>query len=317
MNGDLERRYRRLLMLLPKDYRESRGEEMVGAYLDAAEGEGGHRTRPDVREVLSLTALAARTRLWLPSARRPATGPEVARLTALCGAFWLAVTGFGDAMTASGSPQGLDAAQWEFHWSQALWLGVYLVLAGGWSRLGGVLAVGTGCTEAASLAHLEWSAWPRVNWLPLLPFMAVTAVAAFVAARRPTPPRRGWFAAVLVPVAIGLYWFHEASMDFIPVGIPEIRDGWWPMVLVIALVVAVCWRNRRSAAWLPALAVAGLQPLLVAAVVPDVDPWFMPEVWLYAAFEACLLLAIAARMLRGRRRETNSTDNRAMLGGPA
>jgi hypothetical protein len=36
MSGHLERRYRRLLILLPKHYREERGDELVGVFLDGA-----------------------------------------------------------------------------------------------------------------------------------------------------------------------------------------------------------------------------------------------------------------------------------------
>ncbi|HYU86119.1 MAG TPA: hypothetical protein VEK80_15070 [Kribbellaceae bacterium] len=55
----LERRYRRLMRLLPAQYRAARGEELVSLLLDL----DSDRTRPRPAEVLSLVAFALRLRL--------------------------------------------------------------------------------------------------------------------------------------------------------------------------------------------------------------------------------------------------------------
>lgn len=62
----LERRYRRLLRLLPRQHRAARGEELLGLLLDL----DGERTRPSPRQALGLIGLAIRLRLG----RLPADG---------------------------------------------------------------------------------------------------------------------------------------------------------------------------------------------------------------------------------------------------
>nr|BFE59363.1 hypothetical protein GCM10020063_038890 [Dactylosporangium thailandense] len=55
----LERRYRRLLRLLPADHRAARGEELLGLLLDLDEG----RARPSLRQSAGVLGLALRLRL--------------------------------------------------------------------------------------------------------------------------------------------------------------------------------------------------------------------------------------------------------------
>jgi hypothetical protein len=57
--SELERRYRRLLALFPRDHRESTGEEMLGVLMAAA----GDRTRPGWRDTANLLWAAARLHL--------------------------------------------------------------------------------------------------------------------------------------------------------------------------------------------------------------------------------------------------------------
>ncbi|MEV6923884.1 hypothetical protein AB0M46_05145 [Dactylosporangium sp. NPDC051485] len=57
--GPLERRYRRLLRLLPADHRTTRGEELLGLLIDLDEG----RTRPSLRQAAGVFGLALRLRL--------------------------------------------------------------------------------------------------------------------------------------------------------------------------------------------------------------------------------------------------------------
>ncbi|WP_410677279.1 hypothetical protein [Amycolatopsis sp. cmx-4-68] len=57
--GPLERRYRRLLRLLPADHRTARGEELLGLLLDLDSG----RTRPSLRQAVGVFGLALRLRL--------------------------------------------------------------------------------------------------------------------------------------------------------------------------------------------------------------------------------------------------------------
>jgi hypothetical protein len=57
--GPLERRYRRLLRLLPAEHRARRGEELLGLLLDL----DGQRDRPSVRQAAGVIGLALRLRL--------------------------------------------------------------------------------------------------------------------------------------------------------------------------------------------------------------------------------------------------------------
>lgn len=61
----LEHRYRRLLWLLPAQYRGAHGDELVGLLLDVA----GDRTRPNLVEVFDMVALGIRLRLRAPAGR--------------------------------------------------------------------------------------------------------------------------------------------------------------------------------------------------------------------------------------------------------
>ncbi len=56
--------YQRVLMLLPRSYREQRGEEILGTLLDAAQDEG--RSRPAAKEILSILSLSLSVRTGAP-----------------------------------------------------------------------------------------------------------------------------------------------------------------------------------------------------------------------------------------------------------
>ena len=77
-------RYRRVLALLPRAYREQRGDEMLGVMLDAAADEG--RRGPSLGELVSVLALSLRLRTGAPggSLRAQSVG-ETLRLITLIG----------------------------------------------------------------------------------------------------------------------------------------------------------------------------------------------------------------------------------------
>ena len=62
-NERLERRYRRLLRLYPRSYREQHGEDMLGALMNDA---GSGKSRPGFMETLDLlhSALTVHARYW-------------------------------------------------------------------------------------------------------------------------------------------------------------------------------------------------------------------------------------------------------------
>ncbi|MFD6564272.1 hypothetical protein [Micromonospora profundi] len=64
--GRLARRYRRLLLCYPRQFRRARGEEVVATFLDLAPPD---RTRPTIREVANLFRHGMRCRLGRPNSR--------------------------------------------------------------------------------------------------------------------------------------------------------------------------------------------------------------------------------------------------------
>jgi hypothetical protein len=64
--GTLARRYRRLLLCYPRQYRKARGEEIVATFLDLAPPD---RARPTVREAANLVRHGLRCRLGRPNSR--------------------------------------------------------------------------------------------------------------------------------------------------------------------------------------------------------------------------------------------------------
>jgi hypothetical protein len=84
----LERRYRRLLWLLPPDHRAARGEELLGLLLDL----DGARTRPSPRQTAGLVGLALRLRL-VRAASLLLVAFLIAEPTWLAGEAYQAVTG--------------------------------------------------------------------------------------------------------------------------------------------------------------------------------------------------------------------------------
>ncbi|MEH1098691.1 hypothetical protein [Micromonospora sp. CPCC 205561] len=85
--GDpLARRYRRLLLCHPRDYRRARADEMVGVLLDAAPP---GRTRPTVREAANLIRHGLRCRLGRPASRTVGVWATLAAV--ICGLFTAAL----------------------------------------------------------------------------------------------------------------------------------------------------------------------------------------------------------------------------------
>lgn len=315
MSRDLESRYSRLLILLPKHYRLARGEEMLAVYMAGAEGEGRNRRWPDPREVLSLTALAVRTRVGTEAGRRRAKTGGLARLTALTTVFWLAFVGLDQAtqmlrmyhrLTEEG--RGVHDPVMVLHrLGQGLWLVVLIALAVGLRRLGGALAVGLGgltlLTEGGATAVVRDA-----------PFMVVAAAASHLAARRPASRgrgqgwsrgwSRGWLAASGLLTAFGVYWLAApyAALDVMS---PALGFDALPVESVVGLAVASCLWNRRSTAWLLAIAVAGGLAVFEfgGGFLPGGQRPAPPAEILLAALEAGLVVVLAVR-LAGRRRRS-------------
>lgn len=84
MTSLLEKRYRRVLRMLPASYRARREEEIVDTYLQEFDEHEQDELRPTWRETASIAALAVRTRLGGPGAApRHAVAGATVRLFAL------------------------------------------------------------------------------------------------------------------------------------------------------------------------------------------------------------------------------------------
>jgi hypothetical protein len=301
MSEVLERRYRRLLMVLPKRYRQARGEELLGALM---EGATERRRWPEAKEALSLARLSVRTR-WRPAkadgGERGAShfgetaraiaflGSAVLTLSAVTqlvlvrlvyGSLFVRVTTYVHVKGVRSSPYG----PYEIHSSYlttlhrelpALWLAVYILLAVGWAPAARILAVALFAFAATDVTGLATAASEQLVLAAVT--MCAVLLARGPAARRITG-RRARLAASAVPaVAIGVLAVAMVDIKICVSNDPH-RLGWkvfrelsWDLWLspdnpravfvTVVLFVAVAALAFRSAAWPLAAAVVGLAGL--------------------------------------------------------
>jgi hypothetical protein len=216
---DLEQRYRRVLRLLPRYYRDQWEEDMVATFLDGwLTGDPDEDSvtmeydRPTREEVLSVAGLAAR--LYLGGVGTPgryfAWGQAV-RNAVLAVMLAHAVWGLGqlelfarsrNLVDWGPSPAGGFWTQIDFAMGYA-WIVVFVSLLLASYRTARTLAVLVVVADVASLAHLQLNGLlaapyaPFVNWTHLVLF-DVAPVVAMAAFHRdaPPPPRRPWLLAL-------------------------------------------------------------------------------------------------------------------------
>lgn len=158
MSETLERRYRKLLRILPRPYREAREEELLGVLM---EGSAEGRQWPEAREALSLARLGVRVRLGDAghgAQVRTQTG-GIMRAVAIAGTLLLSFTGTVQLAFIMREISMNPGAGWD--WSHpfsetfsggfdlpigyaevpAFWLAVLALIAVGWWRAAKVLAV--------------------------------------------------------------------------------------------------------------------------------------------------------------------------------
>jgi len=253
MSEVLERRYRKLLRMLPKHYREVRGEELLGTFLERAEqgrqdqrpggGEasrdGGRRERrwPEAREVLSLAGLSLRVRFSGNGAgggERASQFGATARAVALIGSAVLAFSGISALVWVklthhtlfAGFPvlHRTPAGSYDIQYSvvealhlelPALWLVVYALLAAGWWTAARLLAVGL-CGFAALTGAAS-----VIVVRGQLPLVAVTTLAVLAARGPATRRTRG-------------RWILPAA------GVPALAAG----ILAVGMANPGTWVNR-------------------------------------------------------------------------
>ncbi|GGQ48373.1 hypothetical protein [Couchioplanes azureus] len=257
MTSLLEERYRRVLRLLPADYRHAWEEDMVDTFLQAAydadpeDPEGVEISSPGKAEVASIVALALRLRLGGAGAapRRFAWG-EATRLVALAGLLAPTVLALSDALFMAwvaghmddfigpeGIPEGSWLAdRWLALWALTglLWLPAYLSVLFGHRRAAHVLAViallPVLISGAERLSRDEFTATEAYELL--LVVLPVLALAAF---HRDAPPVRcrPWLIALPAGVALVL-------AAHLPLRLAGDWDAWFlPLVDRPALACAV------------------------------------------------------------------------------
>ncbi len=269
----LERRYRRLLRLLPPDYRERREEEMVETFLlstrtgdpvdDEVVDEVGH---PGWQERWSVLVLALRSRLGGGGAtngpRRAALGAAVRwwvtsgllvhavlSLYALAG---MVVREVGGSALGAGSWQ-LSDRQWLLFALECLWIPAFGALLWGRVRVArafAVLALCVGVLRALSDLAVgglpeAWSTF-LTGWVVVAVDVALVLGLAAFPPGEPPPDRRSWSwaatgLAAVVAVVVGV----SVALNPVPILVDQFSI-WWLASLGAAIVVWWCARVGPS-----------------------------------------------------------------------
>ncbi|MEV2265338.1 hypothetical protein [Nonomuraea africana] len=288
----LEQRYRFVLRMLPASYRAEREEEMVDAFLDAAEGvRDEDNVRPSLSEIASVAGLAVKTRIGgLGAPPRARVTGDAVRLFALLGLGYHAALAW-DSLAAQVAALGLAEptpeyvttadAQWVWTtvWiAQGLvWAAAFAMLALARLRPAKVLAV-TGLAAFVLTAAVSALLWPETLDWSTLAFLFATAlpvVALLTAYHEDAPPVRASTPRTAAPLGVAvLYQAFALTVGPRVADSPAENLGWlvpWldPQgVATAALLVAgvVCLTRRANPALLLALAIAAAP--LIAMRVP-------------------------------------------------
>jgi hypothetical protein len=265
--SELERRYRRLLRLLPADHRAARGEELLGLLLDLDDG----RTRPSRRQVTGLIALSARLRL----SALPAIGTLLfsALLVASCTA---SLGNLIDVYTGAALPSDLPAFT----------AGLPYLLTSALAQLGVAVAWVLGARRTAVVIYLALLADAARNQvanpstdpllaqiLPLMMLLAVLAILSAAAIRRwRTPrPRLLWLTAVALAV---LAWKAIGAWGRYGIAVPAPLDQRTRALLAIAVALLAAVLIRRR----------GWPVLVTASAAGLAAGWLLPNRLLELAF---------------------------------
>ncbi|RZU54418.1 hypothetical protein EV385_6369 [Krasilnikovia cinnamomea] len=300
MSSLLEQRYRTVLRLLPADYRQAWGDDMVASFMQAAyaaapeDPEGVEISRPSFAEAASIAALALRLRLGgSGAAPRPFSWGEAVRRVALIGLLAQAAGALSGVILLTWALKQLPGAmplpdatpafggnRWLALWSFTvlLWLPAYLSAVHGHHRaarllaavaflpvlVGGVLTM----TDAAQGGVTA----TRVAWL-VLPAVPLLALAAF----GPDAPRmrtRPWLIALpvgtVVLVAVGLAAQPWPGREQLVLALADWPGLWSAGVTAAAVACLSVGRRDRLPVWPLALALL-VPPVLALRVITVLD----------------------------------------------
>lgn len=310
MSGEqLERRYRGLLRILPKPYREAREEELLSVLMEGAT-EG--RQWPDLREALSLARLGMRVRLGAAAdgTQTSTRFGETARAVGIAGSMLLAFLGLAQMAINTRSIRENPYAHWGlwrpftvyypgqskyslvFVEVPTLWLLVLALITVGWWRAARVLALGV---FLVSLYLSDGTLKVRQEETVL----AGVVIAALFAVRgvHARPTFLAGSLSVLASVGVGA-WLYEghggppmkAALAFEGWGFTENRHAMVMAALGAAAVGVVAY---RSPVWPVALAVVTVGALLPVFVQNAVQPTYGGADQIPLAFLACALVCVA------------------------
>ncbi|MFC9970307.1 hypothetical protein ACFVH6_05325 [Spirillospora sp. NPDC127200] len=260
----LERRYRRLLLAYPRDYRHANGEQLVATLLEA----GPDRRVPPAREAFALVNAGLGERAHAAVAgRRP---------------WWV------DGLHLALPPLILAGAAsygWPLShhpWAGALFIVPMLAVVLGRVRLALPFALTTALLASVpypTLGDPTWS-WTQPlayeygvgGWSKLVPLWAAVAIMAVLAVRRDALRRRSplWPAGVTVAVAVGV--------------LAATTGPWWTLlragaeVALLGLGVAATLRTR-DARWALASSVYLLCAVLPVVEYPIILSWWSACYW--------------------------------------
>ncbi|MEZ0110812.1 hypothetical protein ABH920_004827 [Catenulispora sp. EB89] len=306
----LQRRYRRVLMLLPRTYRAQRGEEILSVLLDSAPEQ---QRWPKPSEVLSLATHSIRIRggVTAPALSAQAARPLM-RAVALLGTLYLSflvaivqVLGlrWNWGIYASDiNHSDLDGHHHSFaqiallQTAGLLWLGAFAALLLGRRRLVQVL----GWMLVVLAASQITGGYTALAAVPAL-IVAAALIATGGKTIAPAQHGRRWLVALGAVAAItGALAWHGQGANEHPAQIG-------PVAAVAATVAAIAVLGGwRRAEWAVAAAVvggiAGIQRTLDANHYPDwANPGFDPYLRLILIGEA-ILVAVALYAIARRRR---------------
>ncbi|GAA2334625.1 hypothetical protein [Dactylosporangium salmoneum] len=223
MSDPLTRRYRLLLLAYPSEYRERRGDELLGTVLDDASPE---QRWPSGREAASIVAQGLRARLGAARCRTPgAVWSEGLQMGALL-LLGLAVAGpVGDLFRGAG-------------WSVRTGIAVLLALAGIVATLRARWIVALALTAACL------TVFTLDRWLPWSLGTAVVALAVLAVRFRSARRARSAEWLLVAPVTVAVQ--HMPDLVALPVGVAVIAG----FVFVCLVGVALDPRIPIAGAWL-------------------------------------------------------------------
>jgi hypothetical protein len=267
----LERRYRRILAVLPKAYRADRSEEMLTALLDGAQP---GQTRPKLGDVLSLGTLAVRLRLGAPGAS--AGGQltvDVSRRVIIIGLMvW---TLFGATTFAALGIVSVYGMGPQLYGEELVAITLAVALLFGWRLAGRVLGAANLLLIVHSLLAFGHVPMQSTALIASVCLQIAISLAVFPVFHRETPRLSGrwrWLALWVVPMAVLCAISAAITIQWGP------AETLWSTTYAIAAVAAAAYAIQQfkvSPIWPAALAL-GSFPAVLCAAEQTVYPYRLP-----------------------------------------